>query len=306
VGALSTNFNSVEVHMAASGTAGMPVRVRVFPPQAGITIRNVARTVAAGESRRGVAARTEARLEGTAVVVEGEMAVGADARVAYRKLWETTSGFGRTLAALFDECGIRVGGVMREGRVPDSIAGREPFCRFESLPLASYVGYLFKYSNNITAEMLLRTMGAERKGVGSWDSGAAVIREWWREQNLPGELRLVNGSGMGSANRLSAAQVVALLEYAHSRKHYFPDYLAALSNAGIDGTLADRFKRSPLKGLVRAKTGTLNSQGVSSLAGYAFKGDSLWVFAIMVNDKTHGQFDHWVLQEKLLESVLLN
>jgi D-alanyl-D-alanine carboxypeptidase/D-alanyl-D-alanine-endopeptidase (penicillin-binding protein 4) len=59
---------------------------------------------------------------------------------------------------------------------------------------------------------------------------------------------------MGNTNRLSASQIVELLDHVWSQKQYLPEYLSALSVAGIDGTLKNRFKKSPLKGLVRGKT----------------------------------------------------
>ncbi len=304
VAALSASFSSVEIHLWPAATPGAPVQVRVFPEHAGMSVRNAARTVAPGEANRGVSARTEPRNGGTIVVVEGEMAVGADSRVVYRKVWQATEGFGRVLQWVFGECGIALDGGVREGVVPDSVAQAGPWYEFESLPLTAYVGYMFKYSNNVTAEQLFRTMASRRTGVGSWDSGAAVLRRWWQSAGLPGPLQLVNGSGMGSRNRISAEQEVALLEHVYDQKGFFADYLAALSVAGVDGTLKDRFTRSPLRGRLRAKTGTLNNQGVSSLAGYVYRGNDLWAFAIFINDASHGQFDHWVLQERLLEAVV--
>jgi len=304
VGALSVNFSTVEVHTWPGSRPGSPVGVRVFPAEAGLEVISKARTVGAGEGRKGVSVRTEQRGASTIVVVEGDMAVGAEPRCAYRKVWETSGNVARVLSSLFAECGLQVAGGVRPGVLPDSIALRPAFHVFESLPLSTYVGYLFKYSNNAAAEMLFRTIGAERSGSGSWDSAAAVVRRWWRERGLPGELRQCNGSGMGSCSRLSPRQAVALLAYVDSQKVYLADFCAGLSVAGVDGTLKDRFTRSRLRGFVRAKTGTLNNKGVSSLAGYAFRGSRTYAFAIFVSDIAHGQFDHWMLQERILESVL--
>lgn len=305
VGALTANFNSIEVHVRAGDSVGSAVQVDVFPPVSGIRVHNRAQTVAAGGGRR-ASVSTELRDGQTHVIVTGSMAVGSRPRVLYRKVWETTANFARVFAALCEENGVVVDGTVRPGGVPDSVLAQEPLYVFKSQPLSVYVGYLFKFSNNITAELLYKTIGATRTGVGSWDSARAEVGRWWRQTGLPGQYALVNGSGMGTANRISAAQVTALLRHVYGRKDYYPDYCAALSNAGIDGTLSDRFTRSPLRGLVRAKTGTLNSSGVSSLAGYAFIANTTFAFAIIVNDTTHGQFEHWTLQERLLEEVLLN
>jgi D-alanyl-D-alanine carboxypeptidase/D-alanyl-D-alanine-endopeptidase (penicillin-binding protein 4) len=108
---------------------------------------------------------------------------------------------------------------------------------------------------------------------------------------------------MGKANRLSPRQVVALLDYVRTQPTYAADYMSALSVAGYDGTLESRFTRSPLKGLVRAKTGTLNSYGASNLAGYLVLPHEHYVFAILINCRTITQFSHWVSQQNILEAV---
>jgi D-alanyl-D-alanine carboxypeptidase/D-alanyl-D-alanine-endopeptidase (penicillin-binding protein 4) len=46
----------------------------------------------------------------------------------------------------------------------------------------------------------------------------------------------------------------------------FDDFLDSLPVAGVNGTLADRFKGTRLKGRIHAKTGTL--EGVNALSGY--------------------------------------
>lgn len=80
-----------------------------------------------------------------------------------------------------------------------------------------------------------------------------------------------------------------------------PEYLSSLSVSGIDGTLKARFKRSPLKGVVRGKTGTLNSLRVSNLAGYLLLENGNYAFAIICNGMGKGQYDNWVMQERILE-----
>lgn len=305
IGALSASFNTVAVHQRPGARVGAPVAVDVFPEIMGIDLVCTAKTTPPGRSA-GVSVRTEHRDKETMVAVYGSMALGADPRYTYRKVWNPAKNFAGALLAQLKRYGVEVKGDTRHAAVPDSIATEGPFYTFKSHELSEFVRHMFKYSSNFAAEMIYKTIAAESNGDkgGSWDSAQAHVRRWWKERNLPGKLRLVNGSGMGTGNHLTPAQLVALLQYVWKQKTYYPDYCAALSNAGVDGTLKSRFTRSSLKGKIRAKTGTLNDSGVSSLAGYVFDDDQTYVFAILVNNTKRGQFNHWTLQQKILETVV--
>jgi D-alanyl-D-alanine carboxypeptidase/D-alanyl-D-alanine-endopeptidase (penicillin-binding protein 4) len=163
---------------------------------------------------------------------------------------------------------------------------------------------MFKYSSNFVAELIFKTLSARRDTVqGSWPRSSAIVMDWWKSRGLPGMPVIKNGSGMGNTNRISAAQVVALLEYVWRRNDYYPEYISALSIGGIDGTIKSRFLKSPLKGLVRAKTGTLNNYGISTLAGYLLLDSGPYAFALFCSMTGKTQFEDWTLQEKILETA---
>jgi serine-type D-Ala-D-Ala carboxypeptidase/endopeptidase (penicillin-binding protein 4) len=223
----------------------------------------------------------------------------------FRKLWQTWESFGAALRPLFVKRGIAFQGSVIHERVPRGISNRAPFYEFPSEPLSAAINRMFKYSSNFTAEMLFKTLSARRDTVqGSWEKSVTIVNSWWKECGLPGQPVIKNGSGMGSINRFSPAQIVGLLTYAWKQKVWLPDYLAALSTSGIDGTIKSRFLKSKLKGLIRAKTGTLNAYGISTLAGYLqIPGKSPCAFAIFCNKTGHTQFEDWVIQEQILEKV---
>jgi D-alanyl-D-alanine carboxypeptidase/D-alanyl-D-alanine-endopeptidase (penicillin-binding protein 4) len=72
--------------------------------------------------------------------------------------------------------------------------------------------------------------------------------------------------------------------------------------AGVDGTLAARFKDSPLKGRMWAKTGTLNE--VNTLSGYltAASGKTL-AFSILVNGRRPGSDAEAKALDKIAEAI---
>lgn len=123
-----------------------------------------------------------------------------------------------------------------------------------SLPLAAILKAMNIYSNNVMSDLVADSVGGTAEMV-------AIAQ---RVANLePGELRLINGSGLGEANQISAQSVVAMLTATQRALQSSPYNLADLYPiAGEDqGTLA--FRRLPDQAAL--KTGTLAT--VSTLAG---------------------------------------
>ncbi|MFA6311553.1 MAG: D-alanyl-D-alanine carboxypeptidase, partial [Sterolibacterium sp.] len=93
-----------------------------------------------------------------------------------------------------------------------------------------------------------------------------VVRTWLKDHAIDDRgLVLDNGSGLSRLERISPAQLAAVLLSA-SRATLAPEYLASLPIAGIDGTMRLRLQDSPAAGRARIKTGTL--KGVLAVAGY--------------------------------------
>ena len=304
ISALAMNFNTVAIHSRPGLKAKLPIAVNLFPEIAGVKVAALATTAAAGKKDK-LDIFTVADSGTTLVRVQGTMGLGEPATYTYRKLWQTWESFGGALQPLFARRGIALKGSIVHGSVPGRLAGGEPFYEFPSEPIAQSVNRMFKYSSNFTAEMLFKTLSAQRDTAGgSWEKSAALVTGWWKEHKLSGVPLIKNGSGMGNANRISPAQIVDLLSHVWKQKSYLPEYLDALPNAGFDGTLKSRFAKSKLKGLVRAKTGTLNSYGISTLAGYILlPGSEPFAFAIFCHKTGRGQWEDWMLQEQILEKI---
>lgn len=168
----------------------------------------------------------------------------------------------------------------------------KPLVAHDSVALSSVVREMNKSSDNYFAETVLKTLGAESRATpapASWADGHAAVQAFLAKLGLPpGTYRADNGSGLFNATEVSAKQMVTLLRGAHADYRIGPDLAASLPIGGMDGTLAKRFKNSPAKGRVRAKTGTLAA--VATLAGYAGVDSRHPVaFAIFVNDIPTGQ-----------------
>ncbi|WP_042577443.1 D-alanyl-D-alanine carboxypeptidase/D-alanyl-D-alanine endopeptidase [Variovorax paradoxus] len=183
------------------------------------------------------------------------------------KSWAVAYGDPRTyslraLGGMWAEMGGRVGGQMREGRVP---AGLKPAFEFSSPPLAEVIRDINKYSNNVMAQQVFLTIGLTQKNRGTFEASRSALGQWWRDRIGTGEAQPVfeNGSGLSRDERISAAAMGKMLQVAW-RSPVMPELMSSLPASGVDGTLKKRALRSG--GAAHLKTGTLRD--ASGVAGY--------------------------------------
>lgn len=178
--------------------------------------------------------------------------------------------------------------------VPSSIStvapplqNRRVLATHVSVPVAEDITLINKVSQNLHAELLLRLLGKVHGSDGSFAQGARVVRQFLVGAGVDdGDFFLYDGSGVSLDDRVAPRAFTGLLSFA-ARQSWGAAWRATLPVAGVDGTLTNRFKESPLKGRLWAKTGT-HSEG-NALCGYltTASGKTL-VFSIMVNGHRPG------------------
>ena len=149
-------------------------------------------------------------------------------------------------------------------------------------PLAEDLRATNKVSQNLYAELLLRRIGAVA-GTGSVADGQAAVRSMLDTAGVDRwSYDFADGSGMSSYNRLTPRAAVRFLRWTQGQP-WGAAWRATLPVGGVDGTLARRFRGTPLDGKLFAKTGTLNA--ANALSGYmiAASGRTL-VFSALAND----------------------
>ncbi len=147
----------------------------------------------------------------------------------------------------------------------------------ESEPLSVYLHYLLAESDNTLAEMLLKELGLVSAGRGTTRAGAQAVQQALAAE-IPGLATPADGSGLSPENRLSCSQIAEVLDFGGARGQV----ASALAVAGRSGTMENRYRNSPLAGLVRGKTGSLN--GVAALAGFAEPpGGEPYNFVVILN-----------------------
>jgi serine-type D-Ala-D-Ala carboxypeptidase/endopeptidase (penicillin-binding protein 4) len=194
---------------------------------------------------------------------------------------EVTAGvlFRRALAAQ----GVRVTGPDGAGRAR---RGAVPLAHVRSEPLAEIVERVNRDSDNFAAEMLMKELWAQTGKTGTTQGGARVVRSVLGELGVPlAGVRIVDGSGLSSENRLTARALASLLVAARKQRGIHRPFSQSLAVAGRSGTLAGRLRGTPAQGAVRAKTGT--TRQASSLSGYVH---GRYAFAILMNGEP---VPHW-------------
>jgi D-alanyl-D-alanine carboxypeptidase/D-alanyl-D-alanine-endopeptidase (penicillin-binding protein 4) len=182
------------------------------------------------------------------------------------------------------------------------ITGRRVLGTHISVPVAEDITVTNKVSQNLHAELLLRLLGKVLGDDGSLAQGTRVVRQFLVDAGLSdGDFFFYDGSGMSMDDRIAPRAYTQLLSYA-SRQPWGAEWRASFPIAGIDGTLSGRFKTSPLKGKLWAKTGTLNE--TVALSGYltAASGRTL-AFSILVNGHRPGSNDEAQSIERICEAI---
>ena len=154
---------------------------------------------------------------------------------------------------------------------------------YQSQPIVEDLRVINKVSQNLHAELMLRLLGKEKGTSGSIAGGLEVLRSFLVNAGIkPDQFVFYDGSGLSREDLVTPQAIVELLQYA-SHQPWGKAYQDTLPVAGIDGSLADRFRNTPAAGVVHAKTGSLNH--VYCLAGYATtqSGDHI-AFSIMTNN----------------------
>ncbi|MGC1107354.1 MAG: D-alanyl-D-alanine carboxypeptidase/D-alanyl-D-alanine-endopeptidase, partial [Candidatus Acidiferrales bacterium] len=190
--------------------------------------------------------------------------------------------------------GIRVTGDARAQHAPPppenspaespSLASSSPapaplvLAEHDSPPLIEIIRVLNKVSENLHAEILLRTVAKEKTGMGS----LAVEQKFLTSIGVPlGDVLVDDGSGLSRENLVTPRAVVALLEYVHQQP-WGDAFVATLPVAGVDGTLQHRLNDTPAQGRIQAKTGSVErTQAVSGFAT-TLRGEHL-IFSIFDN-----------------------
>ena len=155
----------------------------------------------------------------------------------------------------------------------------------QSLPLRLLIRVMMKYSDDLIANALFKTVGGVYyHAQGTWQRGINAEKEvLGKVLNLkPESMFIFDGSGESYYDAITPEQMMRLLVYIQKTPSLAKIIIPALPVNGADGTMVNRLREYP--SIVHAKTGTWRD--VSALSGYVIKYNTLWAFSIFVNGMT--------------------
>lgn len=287
INALSLGRNRVEVTVRPADQPGQPVQIEVQPANDYIQVVNRAVTTSAGAEPAIQLDRPWGHFE---ILVSGSLPCGAKPISQGCSVPDPALYAATVFTAKLRERGIRVLHPPRKEPIPSSPATPSPgpsriLAAVQSAPLRELLPQLNKTSDNLYAELFLRTLGRYCGGTGTAHQGGEAVAAFLRELGLDtAALRVADGSGLSRFNLVSPRLLVGVLR-AMAFHPEAPAFYASLPIAGVDGNLAQRMKGTPAAGNVHAKTGYLSQ--VSTLSGYVTTADGhLLAVSVLTNNFT--------------------
>jgi serine-type D-Ala-D-Ala carboxypeptidase/endopeptidase (penicillin-binding protein 4) len=229
--------------------------------------------------------------------IKGQLAVDAEAEIIGLPILNPAQYF----LSNFREALIAQGISVAQSSIASSQSraiGRE-IATIESPPLARLLVETNRESNNLYAEVLLRTLGVNSNGNFTEFGIKKVVENLTTLGVNPESYNLIDGSGLSRQNLVSPEAIVQTLKGMTQTQNFYI-YRASLSTAGVNGTLKQRFLNTLAANNLQAKTGTLT--GVSALSGYLdIPGFQTVIFSLIVNQSNQSS----TVQRQAIDEIML-
>jgi len=279
VGALAFQDNCLTVNVTPGKKAGQKAVVRFSPACALLSA-----AVSCETSAKRHAVWLERKPGSNLVRVGGNIRSSSSGYSGIVTVPDPAIFAGQSFAGVLRKKGMKLGGEVR--LVTDEDRRSRKGWRLVAerrTPLKDVLRVMLRESQNMYAEAVVKTVGAERGEGGSWESGLDGAAEMIEALHFRAdEFALADGSGMSRENRLPPALLCAVL-LEMDREKYGQALAELLAAPGDPGTLEKRFGESQYCDRLRAKTGYIYRVG--ALSGYAQTKSGIRVaFCILINN----------------------
>jgi len=227
--------------------------------------------------------------------LSGNIAQDSAPKQVYRSSSNAPRETGIILRQMLANLGVTINGdtEISEAPMPDSAT---VLASTQGEPLNEQLARMMAYSNNYMADVLALDLvaygDADRPvtlaSAGDVLQSLAINADQapgGEFSEIPGKPRFLSGSGLTTANKLSASDIVALLSYMYHRTELFPSFLGSLSVPEYSPLHMLSHGRGTWLTHIAVKTGSLNNPvSVMALAGYYRCDGGHWgAFAALIN-----------------------
>jgi D-alanyl-D-alanine carboxypeptidase/D-alanyl-D-alanine-endopeptidase (penicillin-binding protein 4) len=203
------------------------------------------------------------------IFAEGTIPVGENSFKVSGSIPNPLLEFGKKMIAFLKDSSIKFSGKL----ITDIFSAKNKLSQERILdsivsPSFDSINYWFlKRSINLYGEAFVKTIAVENNKQGSTDSGIAIIRDFWSKRGIDkAALKIIDGSGLSPANRVTTNALVTVLQYAKKQSWFYSFYfdLPEINN-------------------IKMKDGYIN--GVRSYSGFVKSKDGKeYTFSFIVNN----------------------
>ncbi len=309
--ATAINFGSIEITVSPNSQIGKPCSISVSPTSPSVQIINQTKTLTK---------HSKLRIERSLIkgkdgfIFYGGLKANSKPRVVYRFAKYPLLYLGHSISSFLQRVGIKWKGQIKISRIKKKTEFK--LAVVKSKPLGQIIRDMNKFSTNFIANQLVMSISAHQRlklnKPGTLKHGVSLMGQHLKKLGIPKqEYRLMDGSGLSTANRLSARALVKTLVHGFQQFEYSFEHMASLPIWGVDGTLKNRSKQFPnIKYAIRAKTGSIryppnkkSNKNSISIAGY-FLTPETHAFALIINNFPPSKYYKIVkLQEPLFNKI---
>ena len=262
IGGLSVNDNCIDFYVKP-GKLGNACEIDYYPKTSYIKIENRSRTVKDTIDFQKLKIERDWVSNKNIFTITGEILDTTGSDTLYRNIYDPSLFTATIFKELLEDNGSRVRYLSKE---PQDLKRYNTIASHLSDSLLISASNLMNESDNLTAELFVKLIGAMDTIPGTWSTGIDSIKSFLSSEVAidTSKIRIADGSGVSRYTLTNSDQLVSLLSWVY-KSEYKNDFISTLPGGGWPkSTLEKRLVDEG--GKVRAKTGGLS--GVRNLAGY--------------------------------------
>ena len=299
IGALSVNDNCIDFYIEP-GEIGSPADISFFPETSYMTFENNSVTVNDTLDFKNIKIDRDWVATNNNFIVTGEIMDTTKRDTLYRNIYDPSLFTGTIFKKLLGKYGTTVKQLSK--KYQNLNLYNEITSHYSDSLIVSAKNLMTK-SDNLTAELFVKSIGAMDTLPGTWETGLDSVKSFLAEQVKidTSQVRLADGSGVSRYTLTSSDQLISLLTWVYNSK-YRDNFISTLPGGGWeDSTLEKRLTEAG--GLVRAKTGGLS--GARNLAGYIYsKKYGTVAFSILMNGYIGSSSKHRYVQNQIVKTII--